>query len=119
MRLIPRESIIVSNRQRTDLDPKALGDLRSSIEARGLLHPPVVARNPLGGYNLVAGERRLRVIDLIAEGSGVFQCNLTVVSPGEVPVTFVEDLSPSDLFALEFEENELREPLSWQDRMKA
>jgi ParB family chromosome partitioning protein len=46
---------------RQDVDPAALEELVSSIRQAGLLQPVVVRRaNGGGGYELIAGERRLR-----------------------------------------------------------
>ena len=46
---------------RQDVDPVALEELKASIRQAGLLQP-IVVRPPLtgGGYELIAGERRLR-----------------------------------------------------------
>jgi ParB family chromosome partitioning protein len=47
---------------RRDIDPAALEELKSSIRQAGLLQPVVVRPAPNGsaGYELIAGERRLR-----------------------------------------------------------
>ncbi|HTR19934.1 MAG TPA: ParB/RepB/Spo0J family partition protein [Gemmatimonadales bacterium] len=47
---------------RRDVDPTALEELKSSIKQAGLLQPVVVRPAPdgQGGYELIAGERRLR-----------------------------------------------------------
>ncbi len=47
---------------RRDVDPEALEELKSSIRQAGLLQPVVVrpAPNGQGGFELIAGERRLR-----------------------------------------------------------
>src|SRR4029077_603611 len=47
---------------RRDVDPAALEELKSSIRQVGLMQPVVVrtAPNGAGGYELIAGERRLR-----------------------------------------------------------
>jgi len=46
---------------RKTVDPTALEELVSSIKQAGLLQPVVVRRAPAnGGYELIAGERRLR-----------------------------------------------------------
>lgn len=119
MHVIRRDAITISKRQRTDIDAKQLADLQASIQARGLLHPPVVSGTDAIGYTLIAGERRLRAIDAIAEAGELFVCNQKFIKPGEVPALFVAELAASDLFTLEFEENELRAALSWQDRMAA
>src|SRR5256885_15152648 len=46
---------------RRDVDPTALDELKASILKAGLLQPVVVRAAPgNGGYELIAGERRLR-----------------------------------------------------------
>jgi ParB family chromosome partitioning protein len=45
---------------RHDLDPAALEELKASIRQAGLLQPIVVRPVPRGGFELIAGERRLR-----------------------------------------------------------
>ena len=46
---------------RQDVDPAALEELKASIRQAGLLQPIVVRPMPNGeGYELIAGERRLR-----------------------------------------------------------
>jgi ParB family chromosome partitioning protein len=46
---------------RQDVDPAALEELKASIRQAGLLQPIVVRPSPAGGgYELIAGERRLR-----------------------------------------------------------
>lgn len=45
---------------RQDVDPVALEELKASIRQAGLLQPVVVRTGKDGGYELIAGERRLR-----------------------------------------------------------
>ena len=45
---------------RQDVDPVALEELKASIRQAGLLQPVVVRSATDGGYELIAGERRLR-----------------------------------------------------------
>ena len=45
---------------RQEVDPQALDELKASIRQAGLLQPVVVRPLPGGGYELIAGERRLR-----------------------------------------------------------
>lgn len=45
---------------RKDVDPVALEELKASIRQAGLLQPVVVRTAKDGGYELIAGERRLR-----------------------------------------------------------
>ncbi len=45
---------------RQDFDESALGELTESIRTYGVLQPVLVRKLPQGGYELIAGERRLR-----------------------------------------------------------
>src|SRR5258705_1364121 len=120
MKIISRDLIDVPARQRSEKRKGVgIGELKASILCKGLMHPPVVHSDGLGRYALVAGEGRLLAIASIAEDGGFFLCDGKPITSGEVPVTEVTDLSPHDLFEAEFEENEYREPLSWQDRAAA
>lgn len=118
MRIIQRSAIDVRDRQRTERKNATISDLKASILTKGLLHPPVVYAEA-ERYVLVAGETRLLALDSIAEDKLGFLCDGVLITPGEVPITLLSDLSPADLFEAEFEENEFREPLDWRDRAKA
>ena len=55
---------------RRDVDPAALDELTASIRKAGLLQPVVVRQAPggaNGGFELIAGERRLRATSLAKE----------------------------------------------------
>ena len=45
---------------RSRFDETSLKELADSIKATGILQPVLLRRGPDGGYQLVAGERRLR-----------------------------------------------------------
>src|SRR3989454_11652149 len=54
---------------RRDVDPTALDELKASILKAGLLQPVVVRAAPgNGGYELIAGERRLRACQALGGG---------------------------------------------------
>lgn len=50
---------------RLRFDDDAIKELAASIKASGVLQPVVVRRDPAGGYQLVAGERRLRAASFV------------------------------------------------------
>ncbi|MGK5083644.1 ParB/RepB/Spo0J family partition protein [Bdellovibrionota bacterium FG-1] len=55
------EDIQVNQYQpRREFDDGPLEELAQSIRANGIIQPLVVRKNPQGGYELIAGERRLR-----------------------------------------------------------
>lgn len=120
MKLIPQHIITVAdNRQRQEFDEAALQELASSIEDRGLLHPLVVRNNIGGGYELVAGERRLRAIQQIYELGGAIRFDGMDLAFGEVPIVNLGDLPPLEAKEIELEENIRRSDLTWQERVKA
>jgi ParB family chromosome partitioning protein len=45
---------------RRDFDTQALDELAQSIRTSGIIQPLLVRKNPKGGFELIAGERRLR-----------------------------------------------------------
>lgn len=110
--------IVLPNRQRKEFEPEALTDLANSISARGLLHAIVVRETP-EGLALVAGERRLRAMEIIwLLGEGVTH-NGRSYAPYEVPYVTLGELSPLEAEEAELDENLKRADLTWQERSEA
>lgn len=82
---------------RKDFDEKSLGELAQSISEHGLLQPLLVRPLPLGGYEIVAGERRYRA------------CRMAGVT--EVPV-IIRELDEAQTMELALIENLQREDLT-------
>ncbi len=87
---------------RRSFDPKALQELADSIRMHGILQPLLV-REGLAGYELIAGERRLRA----AEIAGLAEVPV-IVHPGSggrleerLELALVENLQRTDLNAIE------------------
>lgn len=123
MRTIPRQDLYISERrQRSKMKREGLNDLKESILSLGLMQPPIV-NWVLDGKTLVphliAGARRLTVIDEIASEGLLFHCNGQLISPGEVPVLDIGELDATQLFEAELSENVIREQLDWADEMRA
>lgn len=118
--------VVKENRQRTEFPPEKMQELRDSIEfvegqmSKQLLHP-VVLRSEGNSLVLVAGERRLRVLQEIFELGGSFLCNgiLFEAARGEIPYTDVGDLSELEYEELELDENLKRLDLTWQEHAAA
>ncbi len=84
---------------RQDFDPDELQRLAESLTSHGLLQP-VVVRPWEGGYQLIAGERRLRAARL----AGWSEVPVTIVEADErqtAELAIVENLQRKDLNALE------------------
>lgn len=82
---------------RKEFDEKALSELAESISQHGLLQPLLVRPLTLGGYQIVAGERRYRA------------CRMAGLT--EVPV-IIRELSDSETMELALIENLQREDLT-------
>lgn len=82
---------------RKDFDENSLSDLAQSISQHGLLQSLLVRPLPIGGYQIVAGERRYRA------------CRMAGLT--EVPVT-IRELSDTETMELALIENLQREDLS-------
>jgi ParB family transcriptional regulator, chromosome partitioning protein len=93
------EEIVANPYQpRTHFDDDAIQELAASIKATGILQPVLVRRNPgAGGYQLVAGERRLRA----AVASGL----------KSIPA-IVKDVADREMMELSLVENIQRENLN-------
>lgn len=119
MRFVPISQVLIKpDRQRQEFDPSALQDLVTSIEERGLLHPPVL-RDESGVWTLVAGERRMKAIAQIWELGGSFRCDNQEVPAGEMPFTNLGDLSDLEAEEAELDENLKRKDLTWQEHAAA
>lgn len=94
-----RISEIEPNRSqpRKEFDEKALAELAESISQHGLLQPLLVRPLTLGGYQIVAGERRYRA------------CRMAGLS--EVPV-IIRELSDTETMEIALIENLQREDLT-------
>ena len=82
---------------RKEFDEKALSELAESISQHGLLQPLLVRPLTLGGYQIVAGERRYRA------------CRMAGVT--EVPV-IIRELSDTETMEIALIENLQREDLT-------
>lgn len=82
---------------RSQFDEQALAELAASISEHGVLQPLVVAADPEGGYELIAGERRWRA----AKRAGLER----------VPV-IIKEATPQQLLELAIVENVQRADLN-------
>lgn len=94
---------IVANRwqPRRDFDPEKLEELARSIESDGLMNPLVVRKSPDGGYELIAGERRLRAMRDILGMTKVPVRLMSVDDARMRELALVENLQREDLNPIE------------------
>lgn len=90
-----------AERIRQDLDPAGIQELAESITSIGLLNPIVVNRE----LKLLAGRRRLEAH--------------RILKLDEIEVRWFEDLDPVQQRIVEFDENNKRRQLTWQEEAAA
>lgn len=112
------EIVVPPNRQRREFDEKAMQELQDNIERLGLMHA-IVVREVEEGFELVAGERRLRAIQDIWKLGGVLKHGGMVMREGYVPIATMGELDPLDAYEAELSENICRSDLTWQERCEA
>jgi len=84
---------------RAHLDPSELAALAASVAEHGVLQPVLVTRIP-GGYQLIAGERRLRAAELAGQ-ERIPAVVRTVDEQQQLALALVENLQRSDLNAMD------------------
>ncbi len=85
---------------RKDFDEKALSELADSIKKHGLLQPILVRSKPMGGYEIIAGERRWRA-SRMAELRTVPVVIREMDEREAAEVALIENLQREDLNAVE------------------
>jgi ParB family chromosome partitioning protein len=86
---------------RTSFDEEQLGELAASIAVHGILQPIIVRALADGGYQLIAGERRLRAAKLA--GLETVPAVVRDAEPGEtsLELALIENIQREDLNAIE------------------
>ncbi|WP_294906892.1 ParB/RepB/Spo0J family partition protein [uncultured Ruminococcus sp.] len=85
---------------RKEFDEKALSELAESISKHGLLQPLLVRPLPLGGYQIVAGERRYRACRMV----GITEVPVIIRELGDtetMEIALIENLQREDLTPIE------------------
>ena len=85
---------------RKDFDEQALSELAESIKKHGLLQPRLVRSKPMGGYEIIAGERRWRA-SRMAELRTVPVVIREMDEREAAEVALIENLQREDLNAVE------------------
>ena len=85
---------------RQDFDEAALENLKDSVKRIGIIEPLLVRRLPEQGYELIAGERRLRAAKLA--GIRMVPAMIREYNDAEISeIALIENIQREDLNALE------------------
>lgn len=115
--LIPLKDIqVLDERQRQFFDYGKLLDLAEDIAANGLLNPIVLRA---GSPVLVAGERRLRALEILQSKQAEYECAGRKVPTTHAAVTRISPRSELAYLEAELSENLIREDLTWQEETLA
>ena len=85
---------------RQTFDEEALKELTESIKAHGVIQPLICRRGPTGGYELIAGERRLRAAMLAGMGQ-VPVILMDAADRDAAEMAIIENIQREDLNAIE------------------
>lgn len=118
MNLVKISDVIIRDRQRKEITPADLLELKKSILGRGLLHPPVISLQPDGPV-LVAGERRLKAISELHSEGQIIKFDGKDLPPFMLPFTTIAEMTPLALAEAELEENLIRLNLPWLELCEA
>lgn len=101
VRRVPIDQIVPNPHQpRTYFDPQSLADLTASIKEHGVLQPLIVTTRAGSGYELLAGERRLRA----SKEAGLTDVPVLVRSASEqekLELAILENVQRHDLNPIE------------------
>ena len=89
------------NQPRTSFDEAQLGELAASIAVHGVLQPVVVRPRADGGYQLIAGERRLRAAKIAGLGTIPAVVRDSTEEIDSLELALIENLQREDLNAIE------------------
>ncbi len=94
---------ITPNRQqpRTEFDPEALKELSDSIRVHGVIQPLVVVEDASGGYELIAGERRLRASKLAGLKEVPVIVKNHLEDQAKLEIALIENIQRADLNPIE------------------
>ena len=99
---IPVASIHRSPYQpRVTFDEESIAELAQSIRQVGLIQPLVVRKAPEGGYELVAGERRLRAVKSLGMEKVTCIVEQSVQDESSAMMALIENLQREDLDPIE------------------
>ncbi len=114
---------IPADRQRKEFDADFIAELSEGINRQGLLHAPVVRETEIApgvfGLSLVAGETRLKAIEMLWMTGGTLRYNNVDIADGFVPYVTLGQLTPLEAEEAELEENMKRKDLTWQESASA
>lgn len=119
MRLASIAEVHIPERQRKEMPPRHIQELKSSILTKGLMHAPLFSQGVEGTLSLIAGGCRFASMRELHEDGLLFRYDGKPVPAGQIPYSLIGDLTPADLAEAELEENVIRAQLEWNEASEA
>lgn len=114
MILLPLDSILIKEKRwRKKFSEETISSYSDSIRRLGLFHAILIEND---GKTLIAGETRLHAILRLNTDGLSFTYGGEEIPLGFVPAIVMGELSNLELKEVEFDENEIRRDLTWQER---
>lgn len=110
---------IAKNRYRKEFIPERVIELASSIAEVGLITPVTVRRVADGGFQLVAGERRIKALEYLWNFGNRVVCANFLFAEHHVPCVLLEEMDEIQARQIEIEENVCRVDFTWQEKAQA
>lgn len=110
---------ISEDRQRKEFDAARMGELRASILTNSLLHAPVMRTLPDGTLQLVAGETRIKAMEMLHMTGDRFYYAGEEVPEDHFPYINLGELSEVEAEEAELMENLRRTNITWQEETQA
>lgn len=107
---------IPPNRQRKQFDPNYIQELAASIADCGLIHPINIRRADDGLLDLVAGECRIKALEICWNFGQEVRCGNRTIPEGKIPCLYLGEIDPVLAFEIELEENIRRRDITWQEK---
>ncbi|HLC69795.1 MAG TPA: ParB/RepB/Spo0J family partition protein [Patescibacteria group bacterium] len=99
---VPVEKIVPNRKQpRKEFEPEALKELSDSIRIHGIIQPLVVVEDSNGGYELVAGERRLRASKMAGLKEVPVIVKNHLEDQAKLEIALIENIQRADLNSIE------------------
>lgn len=107
---------IPPSRQRKVVTADYIQELAASIAETVLIHPINIRRAADGGLDLVAGECRIKALEICWNFGQEVRCGNRVIPEGKIPCIYLGEIDPVLAFEIELEENIRRRDITWQEK---
>jgi len=117
--ILTTDKIVIEGRFRKEFDTEIINKMVEGFKnpEAGLLEPIIVAKLENSQYKLLAGETRLKAVNLAAMVANDVYFQGKILPARAVPCLVIEKTSPLSELQIELAENTIRKSFTWQEQM--